>query len=150
MLGRIPGRDGFYKLHREPQAKPIPGIAIYLVQGNLVFFNIDYIRDRIRWIAARLPPSTRWFILDAEAAAMIDSTAAGVLDEIRDDLANRDLRFGVANLHGQPRAMLERSGFLAGIGREMSFARLEDATAAGQSQLSNPSNQRNRRGSRRA
>ena len=45
LLGRIPGRDGFYKLHREPQAEPIPGLAIYLVQSSLVFFNIDYVRD---------------------------------------------------------------------------------------------------------
>jgi hypothetical protein len=53
LLGCIPGRDGFYKLHREPRAKPVPGLAIYLVQASLVFFNIDYVRDRIRWYRAR-------------------------------------------------------------------------------------------------
>jgi MFS superfamily sulfate permease-like transporter len=130
LLGRIPGRDGLYKLHREPQAKQIPGLAIYLVQSSLVFFNIDYVRDRIRWIGDRLPPSTRWFILDAEAVTAIDSTAAGILEEIREELASRNLRFGVANLHGEPRRILERSGFLASIGSEMLFVRLEDATVA--------------------
>ena len=100
------------------------------MQSSLVFFNIDYVRDRIRWIVDRLPPSTRWFILDAEAVTAIDSTAAGVLDEIREELASRNLRFGVANLHAEPRRLLERSGFLARIGPEMSFVRLEDATAA--------------------
>jgi hypothetical protein len=33
LRGRIPGRDGFYKLHREHRAKGVPGLAIYLVQG---------------------------------------------------------------------------------------------------------------------
>jgi SulP family sulfate permease len=79
LLGCIPGRDGFYKLHREPRARPVPGLAIYLVQSSLVFFNIDYVRDRIRWIVDRLPQSTRWFILDAEAVTTIDSTATAVL-----------------------------------------------------------------------
>jgi high affinity sulfate transporter 1 len=129
LLGCIPGRDGFYKLHREPRAKPVPGLAVYLVQSSLVFFNIDYVRDRIRWIVDRLPQSTRWFILDAEAVTTIDSTAAAVLGEISEELSQRNLRFGVANLHAQPRELLARSGFLAGIGPEMSFTRLEDAAA---------------------
>lgn len=58
-------------------ADPIPGMAICLVQSSLVFFNIDYVRDRIRWIVDRQSPSTRWFILDGEAVTTIDSTAAG-------------------------------------------------------------------------
>jgi sulfate permease, SulP family len=130
LLGCIPGRDGFYKLHREPRAKAIPGLAIYLVQSSLVFFNIDYVRDRIRWIVDRLPPSTRWFIIDAEAVTTIDSTAAAVLAEISDELSRRNLRLGVANLHAQPRELLTRSGFLVRIGPEMSFTRIEDATLA--------------------
>jgi MFS superfamily sulfate permease-like transporter len=72
LLGCIPGRDGFYKLHREPRAKAVPGLAVYLVQSSLVFFNIDYVRDRIRWIVDRLPQSTRWFIIDAEAVTTIE------------------------------------------------------------------------------
>ena len=75
LLGCVPGREGFYKLHREPRATAVPGLAIYLVQSSLVFFNIDYVRDRIRWIVDRLPQSTLWFILDAEAVTTIDSTS---------------------------------------------------------------------------
>jgi MFS superfamily sulfate permease-like transporter len=130
LLGCIPGHDGFYKLHREPRAKAIPGLAVYLVQSSLVFFNIDYVRDRIRWIADRLPRSTRWFILDAEAVTTIDSTATAVLCEIAEELSRRNLRFGVANLHAQARDLLARSGLLAAIGPEMLFMRIEDAAAA--------------------
>ncbi len=130
LLGRVPGQDGLYKLHREPRAKPIPGLAIYLVQGDLVFFNIDYVRDRIRWIADRLPPATRWFIIDAEPVATIDTTAAAVLEEIRDEFARRGVRFGLADLHTQPRQLLERAGVVASIGPEMLFDRISDAVVA--------------------
>lgn len=130
LLGCIPGQDGFYKLHREPRAKAVPGLAVYLVQSSLLFFNVDYVRDRIRWIADRLPQSTRWFILDAQAVTTIDSTAAAVLGEISEELSERSLRFGVANLHAQPLELLTRSGLVANIGSEMLFARVEDAAFA--------------------
>ena len=130
LLGRIPGRDGLYKLHREPRAEPIPGLAIYLVQSALVFFNIDYIRDRIRWIVDRLPRSTQWFVLDAEAVTTLDSTAAAVLEEIRQELARRQIRLGLASLHYQPHRLLQQAGFLPKVGPEMLFSRAEDAALA--------------------
>lgn len=37
MLGRIPGRPGFYKLHRSKEAKPIPGVAVCVIQGSILF-----------------------------------------------------------------------------------------------------------------
>lgn len=130
LLGRVPGRAGLYKLHREPRAKPIPGLAIYLVQGSVLFFNSDYVRGRVRWILARLPPTTRWFILDAEAVSSIDSTAIAMLGDIRDDLTRRQMRFGLASLHSQPRKLLRNAGFLASIGPDMVFDHIEDAAFA--------------------
>lgn len=131
LLGCIPGQGhAFYKLHREPRAQPLSGVAVYIVQGSLLFFNIDFVRDRVRWIVNRLPQSTGCFILDAEAVVTLDSTAAAVLGELVEELARRNLRFGFANLHGQPRELLSRSGVLAAIGSDMVFARLEDVARA--------------------
>jgi MFS superfamily sulfate permease-like transporter len=72
----------------------------------------------------------RWFILDAEAVTTIDSTAAAALTEVNEELSQRHIRFGVASLHAQPRELLARSGFLASIGPEMLFTRVEDAALA--------------------
>jgi high affinity sulfate transporter 1 len=130
LLGRIAGQSGFYKLHNEPRAKPVPGLAIYLVQGALVFFNSDYVGGRIRWVVSRLPPTTRWFILDAEAITTIDSTAVLALEDIRGELARRQIRFGLAKLHSQPRGLLGRAGLLAAIGADMLFESTEDAARA--------------------
>jgi MFS superfamily sulfate permease-like transporter len=130
LLGRIPGQAGFYKLHNEPRAKPVPGLALYLIQGSLVFFNSDYVGGRIRWVISRLPSSTRWFILDAEAITTIDSTALLTLEEIRGELARRQIRFGLAKLHSQPRRLLGRAGLLASVGADMLFESTEDAARA--------------------
>ena len=54
MLGLIPGRRGFYKLHRFKEARPIPGLALCLLQGSLLFFNVDYVKARLTAIATRI------------------------------------------------------------------------------------------------
>jgi high affinity sulfate transporter 1 len=130
MLGRIVGRDGFYKLHRHPDAEPIPGMAIALFQGSLLFFNVDFAKSRFEAIAAALPPGTECLILDASAIVQIDSTAAVLLDEVQAMLAARGIAFGIAELHNEPRNLLERSGTLARLGSSMVFDDLEDARAA--------------------
>jgi MFS superfamily sulfate permease-like transporter len=112
----MPGRGGLYKLHREPSAEPIPGLAIYLVLGDLVFFNVDYVRNRIRWIVHHLPASTHWFIIDAQSIAVVDVTAAAALDQVREELHQRRIQLGFANLHSQPRTSARKTGLLAKVG----------------------------------
>jgi high affinity sulfate transporter 1 len=130
MLGRIPGRDGFYKLHRHPEAEPIPGLAIYILQGNLLFFNVDYVKTRIEDIIENLAPGTEWLIFDASATAQIDSTAVVMLDDLHALAGERGVKFGFVELHSEPLGALVRSGVAAAIGPDMIFDDLEDAVAA--------------------
>lgn len=142
LLGRIPGREGFYKLHRYKDARPIPGLAIYLLQGSLLFFNVDYVQGRIREIVAGLDPNTEWLIFDAGATAQIDSTAVVMLDDVRAFAEEQGLRFGIVELHREPLDTLTRSGVAAKIGADMIFDDLEDAVAAYADQHGGPSAQR--------
>jgi high affinity sulfate transporter 1 len=130
LLGRIPGRNGFYKLHRTPAAKAVPGLAVCLLQGSLLFFNVDYVRERIEALTEQLPVGTRWFVLDASAIAQIDSTGAAMLDELRAWLAARGVVLGIAELHSDPAEILAGAGVLARIGSTMLFEDLEDVATA--------------------
>lgn len=130
LLGRIPGRPGFYKLHRTPAARPVPGLAVCMIQGSLLFFNVDYVRERLTSLAGEQPEGTRWFVLDASAVAQVDSTAAAMLDEVRADLAERGMTLGIAELHKEPMTILERAGVLQKIGPSMVFDDLEDMASA--------------------
>jgi high affinity sulfate transporter 1 len=130
LLGRIPGQAGFSKLHRHAGAEPIPGVIIYLLQGPILFFNCDYLRNRIRWIASRAPAGTRHFILEAGASNLVDGTGAVALGEIAADLADRGIAFSIADLHHRPRTLLERAGLFDQIGRDHVFDHLEAAVEA--------------------
>jgi sulfate permease, SulP family len=126
MLGVIPGRHGFYKLHRSKAARPVPGLTVCLIEGSLLFFNVDYVKARLTAIADGLPAQTLWFVLDASAVIQVDSTAAQMLEDVRSMFAERDIAFGIAELHSEPMEVLERAGLLAKIGRPMIFDDLEE------------------------
>ena len=130
LLGRVPGREGFYKLHRTPAARPVPGMAIVLVEGGVLFFNADFVQSRLEAIAAEQAAGTRWLVLDASAVAQMDGTGAAMLDDVARDLAARGIRLGFAELHAEARGMLERAGVVERVGRGMVFEDLEDALAA--------------------
>lgn len=130
LLGRIPGRDGFYKLHRHPQAESVPGLVIALIEGDLLFFNADHVQARLLAIADAAPPATRWFVLDTSAVTQTDSTAAAMLEEFRADLAERGTRLAFAEFNAPVRDLLARTGLLAAVGPEMIFDDLDDALRA--------------------
>ena len=130
LLGRVAGRDGFYKLHRRPDAHPVPGLTIALIQGDLLFFNAAHVHARLHAIADAMPAGTRWLLLDAGAISQVDSTAAAMLEEVRADLAARGTAFGLAEVHAEVRGLLDRAGLLAAIGPEMIFDDLDDALRA--------------------
>jgi high affinity sulfate transporter 1 len=130
LLGRVSGRDGFYKLHRTPDAQPVPGLSIFLIQGSVLFFNVDHVQKRLREIADGLPAGTRWLVLDASAITQVDSTAAAMFEDVRAALAARGVALGFAELHADVRGLLERAGLVAALGAEMIYEDLDDALRA--------------------
>lgn len=130
LLGRIPGRDGFYKLHRFPEAESVPGLGICMIQGSLLFYNADYVRKRLREVIAGLPPGTRWFVLDANAIVQLDSTGAAAIETIHDELAARGITLGIAELHTEAKQLLERADVVARVGAARFFDDLDDAVRA--------------------
>ncbi len=127
LLGRIAGRPGFYKIHRMADAASPPGMVLFVIQGSLLFFNADYVRSRLESVAKEAPPGTSWFVLDASAVAQIDSTAAAMLLQWRDDLAAMKMTFVIAELHKEPHDILDRAELFSGANATMVFEDLEDA-----------------------
>ena len=130
LLGTIPGRDGFHKLHIHTEARAVPGLALYLVQAGLVFFNAEYVKNRILAIVDARQGPIAWFVLDASAINHLDSTAVEMLEDVRAELTGRGIRFGIADMHSRPREMIERSGLADRIGHDMLFESAEAAVSA--------------------
>jgi sulfate permease, SulP family len=130
LLGRIAGRDGFYKLHRFPDARAVPGLALCLLQGSLLFYDTDYVHRRLTRVVDGLPADTHWLVLDASAIAHIDSTGAQMVEAFQGELAKRGIKFGIAELHTDAKALLDRAGVVARVGPGMFFDDLDDVLRA--------------------
>jgi MFS superfamily sulfate permease-like transporter len=130
LLGRIPGRLGFYKLHRLPQTRPIEGMVICFVQGSLLFFDAEYVRLRLAEITAGLPTGTRWLVIEASAITQVDSTALDMLEEVRRDLLRRGVRLAFTDVQSDVAMLMTRSGLTQSVGAEMFFDDLDDAVIA--------------------
>ena len=87
VLGRVKGIKGFHNLADFPDATTIPGLLLYRFEANLVFFNADYFRDRVRAMIAAAKTPVEWVVLDASSINVVDVTALQKIDELREELA---------------------------------------------------------------
>jgi high affinity sulfate transporter 1 len=98
VLGRVKDIRGFHDLADFPEAHIIPGLVLYRFDANLVFFNADYFRTRVRAIIAAAQQPVEWFVLDGSSVNVVDATAIQKIDELREELAERGIVFGVARV----------------------------------------------------
>jgi high affinity sulfate transporter 1 len=129
LLGKAPGREGLVKLHRYPEAQPIPGMTIIMIQSSMVFFNTDYLKQRLLKLALARE-ATSWLVIDAAAVNMLDSTAIGMLDELETALAGSGITLCLSDLNSAARNALKRAGLAERLGPDRIFSSAEAAVAA--------------------
>ena len=98
VLGRVPGMKGYHDITDYPEATTVPGLVLYRFDANLVFFNADYFRERVRSIIAASATPVEWFVVDASAVNVIDITAVHKFDELRKELEARGIQLGTARV----------------------------------------------------
>jgi high affinity sulfate transporter 1 len=130
LMGRIPGRPGFYKLHRLPETKPVKGLVICFVQGSVLFFNSDNVKARLDEIIDASLPDARWFVLDGSAITQIDVTGLDMLQGIRDRLRRHGIVLAFTETQSKVTAQLKRAGLSADDGSTFFFDDVEDAYRA--------------------
>ncbi len=75
VLGRVKGIKGFHNIADFPEATTIPGLILYRFEANLVFFNADHFRDRVRAIIAAAETPVEWVVIDASSINVVDVTS---------------------------------------------------------------------------
>ncbi|QQE64773.1 sodium-independent anion transporter [Leptolyngbya sp. BL0902] len=116
VMGKVPDLPGLHDISDWPGATTIPGLVLYRYDAPLFFANANNFKRRaLAAIEAEKAP-VEWFILNAEAIAEIDITAADMLNELFDELAERGITFAMARVKQDLYAQLKLSGLLDRIG----------------------------------
>ncbi|HEU5471903.1 MAG TPA: sulfate permease [Actinophytocola sp.] len=130
ILGTVPGLAGLHDIDDFPDATTIPGLLVYRYDAPLCFANADNFRTRALAAVEDSPTPVRWFLLNAEANVEVDITAADTLEDLRRELARRDITFAMARVKQDLRANLQPTGLLDRIGPDLIFPTLPTAIDA--------------------
>ncbi len=115
ILGRIPGSRRYSDLERHPDNETIPGVLIFRVEGSLLYFNADHIRDVV---AARISslPALRLVVCDLSNSPTVDVGGARTLARMHHDLVARGIDFRVVEPHARVRDLLRAEGLEERVG----------------------------------
>ena len=91
VLGLVPGIAGFHNIADYPNAQTIPGLLLYRFEGNVLFFNVDYFKERLLAQLAKATTPIEWVVIDASPASIVDITAVHKLMDLHDELSERGI-----------------------------------------------------------
>jgi len=112
-----------------PGALSAPGLVIYRFGAALFYANAGRFADDIRGLVGPAPSPVRWLVVDAGAITQVDYTAARVVRELQEDLAQRGVSLLLAHVQSDLRPDLDRHGLTEVIGRTRIFDSLHQALA---------------------
>jgi sulfate permease, SulP family len=113
-----------------PGAVTKPGLVIYRFGAALFYANASLFAEQIRGLVGPTPSPVRWLVVDAEAITNVDYTAARVVRELHQELADRGVVSVFARVPASLKADLDRHLLTEVIGPMQFFDRLHDAVAA--------------------
>jgi MFS superfamily sulfate permease-like transporter len=128
-LGRIPGTRRFSDRERHPDNELLPGILIFRPESNLIYFNVDHVRDTIADRVKAEATLPKLVIVDLSAAPYVDLQSAHTLACLADELTAAGIGVHVVEARSAVRERLRGEGLdarLGGIDRFTSVADVVD------------------------
>jgi SulP family sulfate permease len=108
---RVPGTTYFADRSRQPDSQSTPGVIVLRCESALLYFNVEYVRDRLMALLAARPDPVRLFVLFLGTVPKIDLAGAELLRELHATLRADAITFRLAEAHGEVRDALRRVGF---------------------------------------
>jgi SulP family sulfate permease len=112
-----------------PGTLSAPGLVIYRFGAALFYANAGRFSDDIRGLVGPAPSPVRWLVVDAGAITHVDYTAARVVRELQEDLAQLGVILLLAHVQSDLRPDLDRHGLTEVIGPTRIFDSLHEALA---------------------
>jgi high affinity sulfate transporter 1 len=130
VLGKVHGIDGFHDIARHPEAVREPGLVLFRWDAPLFFANAELFHQKVLQAVQAAPAPVRWVVVTAEPVTSVDVTAADMLADLDQALADSGIELCFAEMKGPVKDKLKRFGLFARFGREAFFATIDEAVRA--------------------
>ncbi len=110
-LTRVPGTTYFADRSRHPDNERTTGILVVRCESALLYFNVEYVRDRMFALLSARTDQVRLVVFFLGAVPKIDLAGAELLADLNRTLPARGIDFRLADAHGDVRDALRRIGF---------------------------------------
>jgi SulP family sulfate permease len=108
-LGRVGNDDNFGQLADDERRRPVPGAFVARVDGALLYFNAERVRDRlVELFAAR--EGSKVMVLFLGSVPAVDLAGADMLIELHHSMSARGIDVRFAGPHARVRGALARAG----------------------------------------
>jgi high affinity sulfate transporter 1 len=111
-LGRVQGTDYFADRIRHPENERVPAVFVFRCDGPLLFFNVDYVRDRFVELLAERGEGVKLAIFFLGTTPTIDLAGAELLVDLHHTLNDQGIAFHLAEARGGVRDTLHRAGYI--------------------------------------
>lgn len=128
VLGRVDELGGWHAVDDHPTAHEVEGVVVFRWEAPLFFANAGIFRDQIRRLASDRTP--RWIVLQCEAITDLDFTAAGMLQQLDDELNARGIHLAFAEMRTRLQDLALRYGLLDTIDAHHFYPEIDDAISA--------------------
>jgi high affinity sulfate transporter 1 len=112
-----------------PGVQTEPGLIVYHFGADLFYANNDRFADEVRALIDRAPSPVRWLVIDAGAITDVDYSAARVVRDLCDELAQRGITVVFGRVSPSLRSDMDRHGITAALGEGRIFRTLHEALA---------------------
>jgi SulP family sulfate permease len=115
-MARVPGTPYFADFVRHPENERPPGVFVFRSEASLVYFNVDYVRDRFFELLAQRKDPVRVVIYFLGAVPAVDLSGAELLSELHTTLKGRGIELKLAEARSSVCETLDRSGYVEHCG----------------------------------
>ena len=130
VLGQAPGLAGWHDISDWEGSTTLPGLVIYRYDAPICFANAEDFKQRAMAAIEAESAPVEWFLLNTEAIAEIDITAADMLEELHQELDAKGITFTMARVKQDLYAQLKRTKLLEIIGADHIYPTLQTAIDA--------------------
>ena len=127
-MALIPGESGRWQpAPATPGTQTAPGLIVYRYGADLFYANADRFADEVRALVEKAPQPVKWFVIDAEAIADVDLSAAQTVRGLLEELSGKGVGVLFGRVNPYLLADMRRHRVAEVVGEERIFPTLHEA-----------------------